>query len=106
MELLKCTIPYLYLILVLLRIWLGTYADDLFIIHLIVNITSRREEGERQEQEQGNAHVHPAPRTVFISVSSSNLQNTRVGMLQGTHGRDVVPTVPVPTVVKSVVIDG
>ncbi len=56
---------------VLLRIWLGTFADDLFIIHLIVNITSSREEGERQEQEQGNAHVHPAPRTVFISVSSN-----------------------------------
>ncbi len=54
----------------MLRIWLGTFTDNLFIIHLIVNITSSREEGEGQEQQQGNAHVHPAPRTVF-SVSST-----------------------------------
>jgi hypothetical protein len=56
---------------------LGTFAGNLFIIHLIINITSSREEGEGQEQEQWNAHVHPTPRTVFISVFS-------------THGGDVV----------------
>jgi hypothetical protein len=66
------SVPYFFhKKIVLLRIWLETFADDLFIIHLIVNITSSWEEGEGQEQDQGNAHVHPAPRTVFISVSSS-----------------------------------
>jgi hypothetical protein len=69
--------------IVLLRICLG--GDGLFIIHLIVNITSSREEGEGQEQQQGNAHVHPAPRIVFISVSSSNLQNTYVSRCYRVH---------------------